>query len=325
MSIPEVCAPVAADNVLVRGAPMDAVDQVQLNFDPATLTLLNVLIGLIMFGVALDIRVGDFKRVVQDPRGPLIGLGTQFLLLPAMTFVLVLIIDPLPSIGLGMMMVAACPGGNFSNFLAHHAKANSALSVTMTAISTALAIVMTPANLAWWGGLNPDTAAILRQVDLDPLALLRTIAMILGIPLALGMLVAARTPELAARLRQPMKIFSLTAFGLFIMGALVGNWQHFLENVGYVAIAVALHNALGLALGYWSARGLGCHRYDARAISIEVGIQNSALALVLIFGFFDGLGGMAIIAAWWGVWHLISGLTVATYWSKHPVPVPEAA
>ncbi|MGB5223063.1 MAG: bile acid:sodium symporter family protein [Polyangiales bacterium] len=303
---------------------MEAVDQVHLNFNPATLTLLNVLIGLIMFGVALDIRVEDFKRVVRDPRGPLIGLGAQFILLPAMTFVLVLVIDPLPSIALGMMMVAACPGGNFSNFLAHHAKANAALSVSMTAISTGLAVVMTPANLSFWGGLNPDTAAILREVDLDPFALFETILVILGVPLMLGMLVAAKKPTLAAPLRLPMKVFSLGAFGLFIVGALIGNWQHFLQNVGYVALAVALHNALGLALGYWSGRVLGCHRYDARAISIEVGIQNSALALVLIFGFFDGLGGMAIIAAWWGVWHLISGLTVATYWPKRPVPIPEA-
>ncbi len=303
---------------------MGPVDQVQLNFNPATLALLNILIGLIMFGVALDIRVDDFKRVIRDPRGPLIGLAAQFLLLPAMTFLLVLVIKPLPSIALGMMMVAACPGGNFSNFLAHHAKANSALSVSMTAISTALAIVMTPANLSFWGGMNPGTAAILREVDLDPLALFKTILIILGVPLVLGMIVAAKTPAIAARIRRPMKLFSLTAFGLFIVGALIGNWQHFLQNVGYVALAVALHNALGLALGYWSGRIAGCHRYDARAISIEVGIQNSALALVLIFGFFDGLGGMAIIAAWWGVWHLISGLALSTYWAKRPVPIPEA-
>ena len=96
-----------------EGPRMEAVDQVQLNFDPATLTVLNILIGLIMFGVALDIRVDDFRRVLRDPRGPLIGLAAQFLLLPAMTFVLVWVIDPLPSIALGMMMVAACPGGNF--------------------------------------------------------------------------------------------------------------------------------------------------------------------------------------------------------------------
>ncbi len=304
---------------------MDTIDQVQLNFNPATLTVLNVLIGLIMFGVALDIRIDDFKRIARDPRGPLIGLTAQFLLLPAFTFLLIQIIEPPPSIALGMLMVSACPGGNFSNFLAHHAKANSAMSVTMTAISTALAIVMTPFNFTFWGNQSPGTAAILRDVNLSPLDLFGTVLMILGIPLVLGMLVAARSPDLATKLRKPMKIFSLTAFGIFVAGALLANWSQFLENIGRVAIVVAIHNGMALALGYWSARALGSPKYDSRAISIEVGIQNSALALVLIFSFFDGLGGMAIIAAWWGVWHLISGLTVSSWWAAHPAPVPADA
>ena len=302
---------------------MNAIDQVQLNFNPATLTLLNVLIGLIMFGVALDIRIDDFKRLARDPRGPLIGLGAQFLLLPAFTFLLIQIIDPLPSIALGMLLVSACPGGNFSNFLAHHAKANAALSVTMTAISTALAVVMTPANFTFWGGRDPATAAILQEVNLSPLDLFATILMILGVPLIAGMLVAARAPRFTAKLRRPMKVFSLTAFGLFIAGALLANWPQFLGNVGLVAVVVALHNALALAIGYWTGRMFGSPLYDCRAISIEVGIQNSALALVLVFGFFGGLGGMAIIAAWWGVWHLFSGLAISTWWASRPAPIPQ--
>ncbi|MFW2338509.1 MAG: bile acid:sodium symporter family protein [Acidimicrobiia bacterium] len=303
---------------------MTPLDQVELNFNEATLTLLNILIGLIMFGVALDIRADDFRRVVRDPRGPLIGLGAQFLLLPAFTFLLTRIIDPAPSLALGMILVAACPGGNFSNFLAHHAKANAALSVSMTAVSTALAIIMTPLNLAFWGNLDEGTAAILTSVDLDPIDLLVTILLILGIPLVAGMWVAARRPALADRLRRPMKIFSLAAFGLFIVGALAANWQHFLDHVGAVAIAVFLHNGFAMLLGYWTARGLKSPVYDARAIGIEVGIQNSALGLILIFSFFNGLGGMAIVAAWWGVWHLISGLTVSTWWGRRPAPVPES-
>ncbi len=304
---------------------MTPLDQVELNFNEATLTLLNVLIGLIMFGVALDIRREDFTRVVRDPRGPLIGLGAQFLLLPAFTFVLTRLIDPAPSLALGMILVAACPGGNFSNFLAHHARANAALSVSMTAVSTALAIVMTPFNLAFWGRLDDGTAAILTQVDLDPIDLLVTIVLILGLPLTAGMWVAARYPDAATKLRRPMKIFSLAAFGLFIVGALAANWQHFLDHVGAVAFAVFLHNGFAILLGYWTARGLRSPIYDARAIGLEVGIQNSALGLILIFTFFNGLGGMAIVAAWWGVWHLISGLTVATWWSRRSVPVPEPA
>ena len=304
---------------------MTPLDATELSFNETTLTVLNIIIGLIMFGVALDIRVDDFKRVIREPKGPIIGLVAQFLLLPAATFLLVLAIDPAPSIALGMMLVAACPGGNFSNFLSHFAKANAALSVSMTAISTLLAIVMTPLNLAFWGSRTAGTKAILTEVDLSPVDMLVTIVVILGIPLGLGMLLAARRPALAARLRTPMRVFSLVAFGAFIVGALAGNWQAFLDHVGAVALVVAIHNAVGLSLGYWSARGLGSHRYDARAVSIEVGIQNSALGLVLVFGFFDGLGGMAIIAAWWGVWHLISGLTVATWWRRRPVPVPELA
>ena len=303
---------------------MTPLDQVELNFNEATLTLLNILIGLIMFGVALDIRGEDFRRVIRDPRGPVIGLGAQFLLLPAFTFLLTRVIDPAPSLALGMILVASCPGGNFSNFLAHHAKANAALSVSMTAVSTALAIIMTPLNLAFWGNLDEGTAAILTSVDLDPIDLLVTILLILGIPLVAGMWVAARRPVLADRLRRPMKIFSLAAFGLFIVGALAANWQHFVDHVGAVALAVFLHNGFAILLGYWTARGLKSPVYDARAIGIEVGIQNSALGLILIFSFFNGLGGMAIVAAWWGVWHLISGLTVSTWWSRRPVPVPES-
>jgi len=302
---------------------VEPIDQVQLNFSPGSLVLLNILIGLVMYGVALDIRTADFRRVIRDPRGPLIGLGAQFLLLPALTFGLTRIIDPAPSMALGMILVAACPGGNFSNFLSHHARANAALSVSMTAVSTALAVVMTPLNVAFWGSLHPDTAAILEAIAVDPVNIFVTIMIILGVPLALGMLTAARLPGLTERLRRPMKIFSLGAFGLFVVGALAANWQYFLDYVGAVAFIVLLHNGFALATGYWAARIFGSPLYDARAISIEVGIQNSGLGLILIFTFFSGLGGMAIIAAWWGVWHLISGLAISTWWGRRPVPVPE--
>ena len=295
------------------------IDQVRLNFSPSSLVALNVVLGFVMFGVALDIRGEDFRRVLRSPKGPLIGLTAQFLLLPAFTFLLTRVISPRPSVALGMILVAACPGGNMSNFFTHHAKGNAALSVSMTAVSTVLAIVMTPLNLSFWGALHPSTRAVLEEVHLDPISLLLTVFMILGIPLLLGMAVASRRPRWAERLRRPMKIFSLVAFSVFIVGALAANWTYFLHYVGYVALAVAAHNALGLSLGYGSARLLRASRYDARAISIEVGIQNSALGLVLIFSYFHGLGGMAIVAAWWGVWHLVSGLTLSSYWSRRPV------
>jgi len=297
---------------------MNEMDLVRLNFNPQSLWALNFIIGLVMFGVALDLKVSDFRAVLVTPKPVLIGLAGQFILLPAFTFLLVLAIKPAPSIALGMMLVAACPGGNISNFLAHYARGNTALSITMTAISTAVAIVMTPLNLSLWGGLNPETANILRIVALDPLDMLLAVFLLLGLPMAVGMWVGHRFPDFVDKAHKPVKIFSLAVFGLFVIGALAANWRYFLDFVGFVVFAVFLHNALALLTGYFAAKAAGLPERDRRAVSIEVGIQNSALGLILIFNFFDGLGGMAIVTAWWGIWHIISGLTVSTAWSRRP-------
>jgi len=294
-------------------------DQLQLNFNPESLKLLNLIIGLIMFGVALDLKVDDFKRLAASPIPPLIGLVGQFILLPALSFLWTLILKPPPSIALGMILIAACPGGNVSNFLTHLAKGNTALSVSVTAISTAVALVMTPINLTFWGRLNADTAPILHRINLDPLEVFHTVVIILGIPLAAGMLVAHYAPQLAGRLRWPLKFFSLVFLVSFIMVIFALNWDNFLKYVPKIWFAVFIQNGLGLWGGYALSRVFRLPRQDARAISIEVGIQNSALGLALIFEFFAGLGGMALVAAWWGVWHLVSGLTVALIWSKRPV------
>ena len=300
---------------------MNEMDLVRLNFNPQSLWALNFIIGLVMFGVALDLKVSDFKAVLVTPKPVLIGLAGQFVLLPAFTFLLVLAIKPAPSIALGMMLVASCPGGNISNFLTHYARGNTALSITMTAISTAVAIFMTPLNLSLWGGLNPETAKILRIVALDPLDMLLAVFLLLGLPMAVGMWVGHRFPNFVDKAHKPVKIFSLAVFGLFVIGALAANWRYFLDFVGFVVFAVFLHNALALSTGYFAAKAAGLPERDRRAVSIEVGIQNSALGLILIFNFFDGLGGMAIVTAWWGIWHIISGLTVATFWSRRkPAP-----
>lgn len=302
---------------------MSEIDAVRLNFNPQSLAILNVILGLVMFGVALDLKLSDFRGVLALPRATLIGMLGQFVLLPAFTFLLVLAIQPAPSIALGMILVAACPGGNVSNFLTHYARGNTPLSVTMTALSTLAAIVMTPFNLSFWGGLHPAASKILRDVSLNPFEMVVAVLLLLGVPMALGLLVSHRLPQLAERVRKPMRWFSLGVFGLFVIGALAANWRYFLDYVGFVVFAVFLHNALALLTGYWAARFAGLPERDRRAVSIEVGIQNSGLGLILIFNFFDGLGGMAIVTAWWGVWHLISGLAVGTFWSRRaPVLQP---
>ena len=186
----------------------------------------------------------------------------------------------------------------------------------MTAVSTAAAVFMTPLNLAVWGGLNPATEPILRQVHLSPWDVFQTIFLILGLPLILGLVTSRLWPRLVDKVRKPFKIFSVLVFLTVIGLTLKSNWEIFLQVIGLVIFVVMIHNLLALFLGYSSARLFKLPERDVRAVTIEVGIQNSALGLILIFNFFDGLGGMAIIAAWWGVWHLIAGLTVAFLWSR---------
>jgi BASS family bile acid:Na+ symporter len=296
-----------------------AIDQVQLNFNPQGLFVINAAIGLMMLGVALELKLEDFKRIFLAPKAPAIGLATQFILLPAFTFLLTLILRPPPSIALGMILVAACPGGNLSNIITHLARGNCAVSVSMTAVSTAAAVFMTPLNLTFWGSLNPDTAQILRKVSLSPFDVFVNIFIILGIPLIVGLSVAHYFPSLVQKVRKPFKIFSLIFFLSIVAAALIANWQYFINYVGLVFFGVLIHNALALNLGYWSGRLLGLNEQDTRAVSIEVGIQNSGLGLVLVFTFFQGLGGMAIITAWWGIWHIIAGLTVAFIFSRRPL------
>lgn len=302
-----------------------AVDQLHLNFSPGSLTILNVILGLLMFGVALDIRVDDFRRILRDPRGPVIGLVAQFFLLPAATFGLTMLLKPEPSIALGMILVAACPGGNLSNFMTWLARGNAALSVSMTAVSTAAAIFLTPFNIAFWGGMNPHTAVLLRQIHLDPWSVFTLVLLILGFPLGLGMVVGARWPGLVDKVRKPVRWAGIVIFLAFVVLAIRANASNFHLWLLPAFGLVVLHNASALTLGYATARGLRLPRFDARAISIEVGIQNSGLGLVLIFNFFGGLGGMAVVAAFWGIWHIVSGLTVSTFWSRRPAPNPREA
>jgi bile acid:Na+ symporter, BASS family len=300
---------------------MNEIDQVTLNFSPESLFVLNLSLGFIMFGVAINLKVEDFIRVIKNPKSALAGVLSQFLVLPSLTFLLIWLIEPRPSFALGMMLVAACPGGNISNFMCSMAKGNAALSVSLTAVSSSLAIIMTPLNLAFWSSLYPPTANILTEVSLDFWSMFQTILTLLLIPIVLGMLLRKWKPKIADHLHPVMHYSSILIFAVIVILAFGANVDLFLEYIHMVIFLVFIHNAIALTAGYQIGRLFKLEEQDKRSISIETGIQNSGLGLILIFGFFDGLGGMAIVAAWWGIWHIISGLTLSYFWSRKEVLV----
>jgi BASS family bile acid:Na+ symporter len=294
------------------------IDTLRINFNAETLWVLNFALAFVMFGIALEISLIDFKRLLKKPKSILVGVLSQFLVLPAITFLLVWVVEPLPSMALGMFMVAACPGGNISNFITHLAKGNTALSVSLTAIATLLAIVMTPLNLQLWGSWYEPTATILSEVAISPLQMIELVSLLLGVPLALGMWLNHLKPRLARHLSKGLKIASLLFFVGLIFIALYNNREIFLEYVAYVFWLVVIHNLVAFTTGFSLAKFFGLSRQDMRSITIETGIQNSGLGLLLIFTFFDGLGGMALLVAFWGIWHLVSGLLLASFWGYNP-------
>ena len=292
------------------------IDGVHINFDTRTLWILNLILGIVMFGIALEISWKDFKFLLYRPKPVITGIFSQFVLLPAVTFLLVWIIKPIPSIALGMIMVAACPGGNISNFITHLAKGNTALSVSLTAIATLLAIFMTPLTLQVWGGLYPPTAHILKEISISPWQMVRLVALLLGVPLLAGIWTNHKWPVLAKRMGKVLKIISLLFFILLIFIALYNNRAIFANYIMYVFWIVLLHNFIAFLTGFSLAKMVGLSWENVKAITIETGIQNSGLGLLLIFTFFDGLGGMALLTAFWGVWHLVAGLVLASFWDR---------
>jgi len=307
-------------------------DHIRLNFSPGGLLFLNVTIAFVMFGVALDIQLDHFREVFAKPLSFVTGVVSQFIILPAVTFLVVLILKPTPSVGLGMILVASCPGGNISNFMVSIAKGNVALSVSLTAFATMAAIVMTPFNFAFWGDLyvsfyeNSGSSEYLRPIRTDFRQVVQTVFILLGIPVMLGLFFAHRFPQLTGKIKKPIKKVSVFIFILFVVILFSANFYNFMRVIHLIFFIVLIHNSLALISGFLFSSLMRRPRIERRAITIETGIQNSGLALVLMFNpkIFPPeleLGGMAVIAAWWGVWHILSGLVLASIWAVKPLKV----
>lgn len=299
-----------------------AIDSIQVSLNAGGMNTINIVLAFVMFGVALGIKPRMFVDVFKKPKSVLLGMLCQLILLPALTCGLAILFGSWisPMMGLGMILVAACPGGNISNFMSSLGKANIELSVSLTAISTALAVLMTPFNFWLWGNIYLNTAAVAADVPhlVIPLwDVFKTIFILLGIPLTLGILCSQYLPKVANALKKPLQWISIVFFIAMVILSFSSNMDAFLKCVKYIFLVVLIHNLLALSIGYSVGTIAKVPFRDRRTLTIETGIQNSGLGLALMLGtsLFAGFpphGGMLVITAWWGIWHIISGLTVAT-------------
>ena len=301
---------------------MNTIDSIQVSLNAGGMNTINIILAFVMYGVALGIKPHIFVEVFKKPKSVLLGMLCQLILLPALTCLLAVLLTGWisPMMGLGMILVASCPGGNISNFMSSLAKANIELSVSLTAISTALAVILTPFNFWLWGSIYLHSAAVTAEIPtlIIPLwDVFKTIFILLGVPLVLGILTSHFLPKVAEALKKPLQWLSIVIFVAMVILSFSSNIDAFLVSVKYIFIVVLIHNFLALTIGFTVGTIGKVPFRDRRTLTIETGIQNSGLGLALMLGtsLFAGFpphGGMLVITAWWGIWHIISGLTVAT-------------
>ncbi len=304
-------------------------DDIRINFSAGGMHAVNIILAFVMFGVALGIRTQMFKDLLRYPKSVLVGLFSQLIVLPAVTFLLVVIFNNwiTPMVAMGMILVASCPGGNISNFMSQLSKANTELSISLTAVGTMLSTFITPFNFSLWGGfyvnfVNKQADHALQQLQIDNVQMFATVFLLLGVPLLLGILTVKFLPGWAERIKKPMQYFSILFFIAMIVIAFSNNFDLFLKYIFYIFILVFIHNLIALSTGYGLASIFKLPEIDRRTLTIETGIQNSGLGLVLLFNpkIFPpdmAIGGMLFVTAWWGIWHIVSGLSISFYWSRH--------
>ncbi len=306
---------------------IDLLDGLNVSLNAGGMNTINIVLAFVMFGVALGIKPRMFVEVFRKPKSVILGMCSQLILLPLFTFLLALLLGNSISwsMALGMILVASCPGGNISNFMSSLSKANVELSVSLTAISTALCILMTPFNFWLYGNLYLNYASVSADVPQLVIPLwdvFKTIFILLGIPLTLGILTSQYLPKVAAKLKKPLQWLSIIFFVAMVILSFWSNREAFLKCVEYIFLIVLIHNLLALAIGFSTASAFKLPAKDRRTLTIETGIQNSGLGLALLLGtsIFANLpphGGMLVITAWWGVWHIVSGLTVSSLFLLH--------
>ncbi|WP_427451374.1 bile acid:sodium symporter family protein [Litorimonas sp. WD9-15] len=292
----------------------EALDSFQLDLGGASEFGMMVVLAAMMFSVALGLRPASFAFFKTEPRLYFTGVIAQMIALPLLTLVMCFVINPHPSVALGMILIACCPGGNTSNLIALFARANTALSVSLTATSSVFAAFVTPVSILFWSGLYLPTRALLTDINIDILSFLANTLLILALPLLLGMTFRHLAPKIAKRIQTPLAILSGIALLAIIVIASIRLLPVFMALGIGIFILVISHNCLAFALGNLAGRAIKTDTASRRALTIEVGIQNSGLGIVILLTQLGGVGGAGAVAGLWGVWHLIGGSGLALFW-----------
>lgn len=273
-----------------------------------------VILGVIMFGMGLTLRLGDFAIVVRRPQAVVVGVVAQFLVMPLIGWAVGTAFGLAPALLVGMVLVGASPGGTASNVVVYLARGDVALSVAMTSLSTLLAPLLTPLLVLWLAGSS---------LPVDAVGLFMSIVQIVLVPVIAGLLVRVLASRWVERLLPVLPLVSVTGIVVAVTAVVGANVDTLLTSGVLLALAVIAHNVIGLMLGYGAARAVGLDTAARRAVSVEVGMQNSGLAASLATTHFTALA--ALPAALFSVWHNMSGSLVAMYWARRPVEERAAA
>jgi BASS family bile acid:Na+ symporter len=265
------------------------------------------LLGMVMFGMGISLTANNFLTVLQRPFPVALGVCLQFLLMPLAGWVLAMLAGLPPQLAVGLILVGCSPGGTASNVICYLARGDVALSITLTTVSTLIAIVATPLLALLYAG---------QTVPVPAMDMLFTIIRIILLPVALGVLLNHYLHQQLAAVRSLFPLQSVAAIVLIIAIVVALNQAQPGAVAPALIATVMLHNLTGLFGGYWLARWLGRDVRECRTLAIEVGMQNSGLAVALAVKYFSA--GAALPGALFSIWHNLSGSLLAGFWSRRP-------
>ena len=292
--------------------PALAADAVSLSINPLIQLLLAASLAFTMLTVAVGLRMQDFQFVRTHPTSIFIGFCAQVIALPMVTLLLIKALSVSPGLALGMIIVAACPGGAMSNLITKIAGADAAYSVSLTMLSSIFSALLLPVAILFWISFHAPANGLIEQINIDRTGFILRTTVILVAPLAAGLALSHFRPALSARLHNIfMPVSVLILFGLIVAG-LAANSDILVSHGAQLIPLVVLHNTVAFITGGIIGYILLKDHRKSRALIFEVGIQNAGLGLIIVMAELGGIGEAALLIGTWGIWHLIGGFTLAS-------------